>query len=265
MGGFAAMAVPVRGKAMLVNRYLYKPPIPSCFRSSNTFTSKYISTSAHTFSACFSRSILIAFLISVDQTFLQTSTTLPQSLLNSFKMMFTKTLGLAALFSTIASALPQDMMVRRAGMVRRDGGGVKITNNLQQDVYAWSVTDNVGPMQTIKSGGGIYSEDWRTNPNGGGISIKLALDEQQHDVLQFEYTQSGDTIFWDLSCIDMESGNKFTDKGFAVQPSEENSSCPKAICKAGDKACSAAYLQPTDDHATHGCPINTALDLSIGA
>lgn len=41
MGGFAAMAVPVRGRAMLVNRYLYKPPIPSCFRSSNTFTSKY--------------------------------------------------------------------------------------------------------------------------------------------------------------------------------------------------------------------------------
>lgn len=181
-------------------------------------------------------------------------------------MMFTKSLGLAALFSTIASALPQDMMVRRSGMVQRDGGGgVKITNNLQQDVYAWSVTDSVGPMETIKSGGGIYSENWKTNPNGGGISIKLALDQEQHDVLQFEYTQSGDTIFWDLSCIDMESGNQFTDKGFAVQPSDETSSCPKAICTAGDKACSAAYLQPTDDHATHGCPINTALDLSIGA
>ncbi|KAJ5695014.1 hypothetical protein N7455_002083 [Penicillium solitum] len=179
-------------------------------------------------------------------------------------MMFTKTLGLAALFSTIVSALPQDM-VRRSGMVRRDGGGVKITNNLAQDVYAWSVAGDVGPMQTITSGGGTYSETWRTNPNGGGISIKLALDPEQNDVLQFEYTEAGDTIFWDMSCIDMQAGNnKFTDFGFSVIPSDETSTCPTAICTAGDTACSAAYLQPTDDHATHGCPINTALDLNIG-
>jgi hypothetical protein len=36
---------------------------------------------------------------------------------------------------------------------RRDGGGVKITNNLAQDVYAWSVAGDVGPMQTIKEEG----------------------------------------------------------------------------------------------------------------
>jgi hypothetical protein len=180
-------------------------------------------------------------------------------------MMFTKTLSLAALFSTIASALPQDMMVRREGMVKRDGGGgVKITNHLKQDVYAWSVDGGVGPMETIKSNGGVYDEKWRTNPNGGGISIKLALDQAQHDVLQFEYTAAGDTIFWDVSCIDMDSSNKFTSFGFAVQPSNESSNCPKAICKAGDTACSAAYLVPTDDHATHGCPIDTALELTIG-
>ncbi|KGO42187.1 hypothetical protein PEX1_046280 [Penicillium expansum] len=180
-------------------------------------------------------------------------------------MMFTKTLGFAALFSAMASALPQDMMVRRQGMVRRDGGGVTITNNLAQDVYAWSVAGDVGPMQTITSGGGTYSETWRTNPNGGGISIKLALDPNQNDVLQFEYTEAGDTIFWDMSCIDMQAGNnKFTEFGFSVIPSGESSTCPTAICKAGDTACSAAYLTPTDDHATHGCPIDTALNLSLG-
>jgi hypothetical protein len=175
-------------------------------------------------------------------------------------MMFTKSLGLAALFTTIASALPN-------GIVRRDGasgGSVQITNNLTQDVYAWSVTDQVGPMQVISANGGQYSEQWQTNPNGGGVSIKLAADPEQHDVLQFEYTEAGDTIFWDLSCIDMGSGTKFTDFGFAVEPTDESSSCPKAICKAGDSACSAAYLQPTDDHATHGCPIDTGLSLTIG-
>jgi hypothetical protein len=175
-------------------------------------------------------------------------------------MMFSKSLGLAALFATIASALPN-------GIVRRDGasgGGVTITNNLGQDIYAWSVTDQVGPMETIPANGGQYSEQWKTNPNGGGVSIKLASDPQQDDVLQFEYTVAPDTIFWDLSCINMESGNLFTDSGFAVQPTDETSSCPKAICAAGDSACSAAYLQPTDDHATHGCPLDTGLSLILG-
>jgi hypothetical protein len=178
-------------------------------------------------------------------------------------MMFTKTLGLAAILSNIASALPHDMVVRREDMFRRDGGGVTIINNLQQDVYAWSVADVVGPMQTISGGGGIYSENWRTNPNGGGISIKLALDQEQQDVLQFEYTESGDTIFWDLSCINLDSASMFTNFGFAVQP-DDTSICPAAICAPGDSACSAAYLQPTDDYATHGCPISTALNLAIG-
>jgi hypothetical protein len=179
-------------------------------------------------------------------------------------MMLAKTLGIAGLFSVIASALPQDMMVSHEDMFRRDGGGVTIINNLQQEIYAWSVADVVGPMQTINSGGGIYFENWRTNPNGGGISIKISLNQEQQDVLQFEYTESGDTIFWDLSCINMGSSSMFINSGFAVVPSDVTSPCPSAICAAGDSACSAAYLQPTDDYATHGCPIGTALNLAIG-
>ncbi|KAJ5748896.1 uncharacterized protein N7511_010592 [Penicillium nucicola] len=175
-------------------------------------------------------------------------------------MMFSKSLGLAALFTTLASALPN-------GIVRRDGaagGSVQITNNLNQDVYAWSVTDQVGEMVTLSANGGQYSEQWKTNPNGGGVSIKLASNPEQTDVLQFEYTEAGDTIFWDLSCINMDAGNMFTSFGFAVEPTDQTSSCPSAVCAAGDSACSAAYLQPTDDHATHGCPIDTGLSLTIG-
>lgn len=181
-------------------------------------------------------------------------------------MMFTKTLGLAAVFATLASALPSGMNtnVRRNDTVPA-GGSVQITNNLSQDIYAWSVSQDVGPMQTITANGGTYSEAWRTNPNGGGISIKLATDPSQEDVLQFEYTVAPGTIFWDLSCINMGADSEFTQYGFSVLPSiGESASCPSAVCNAGDASCAAAYLQPYDNQATHGCPINTALSLNIG-
>lgn len=179
-------------------------------------------------------------------------------------MLFTKTLGLAAAFATMASALPSGMLVARNNTVPASGS-VLITNNLDRDIYAWSVSNSVGPMQTLPAGGGTLSEAWRTNPNGGGISIKLATKPSQEDVLQFEYTQAGDTIFWDLSCIDMAASSEFTKFGFAVLPSSgESASCPSAVCKAGDDSCSAAYLIPTDDHATHGCPIDTGLAVNIG-
>lgn len=178
-------------------------------------------------------------------------------------MMFTKTLGLASVFAAMASALPSGTMVRRNG-TNAAGGGVQITNNLAQDIYAWSVSNTVGPMQTLSANGGTYSEKWRTNPNGGGISIKLATSPSQADVLQFEYTEAGSTIFWDLSCINMGSSSQFTQYGFAVQPSQSSGSCPSAVCAAGDTACASAYLFPSDNSATHGCPINTGLGLTIG-
>lgn len=179
-------------------------------------------------------------------------------------MMFTKTIGIAAAFATLASALPSGMVTRSDGA---PGGSVVITNTLDHDIYAWSVAQDVGPMQTISANGGTLSEEWRTNPNGGGVSIKLAADKAQKDVLQFEYTQSKDTIFWDMSCIDMGTDSVFTEYGFAVKPTDsggDSTSCPTAVCKAGDANCAAAYLQPTDDHATHGCPIDTGLSVTIG-
>lgn len=177
-------------------------------------------------------------------------------------MMFTKVFGLAAIFATAVSALPSGMMVKRNGTA--PGGGVTITNNLNQNIYAWSVSNTAGPMLTLNANGGSYSEQWQTNPNGGGISIKMATTPSQADVLQFEYTVSGGTIFWDLSCINMGTSSQFTQYGFAVQPSSSSGSCPSAVCQAGDSQCAAAYLQPSDNAATHGCPLNTGLSLQIG-
>lgn len=170
-------------------------------------------------------------------------------------MMFSKIFSLAAL-ATLSSALPT--------VVRREGGGVSIINNLDSTVYAWSVADRVSDMHTLSAGGGSFEEKWRSNDNGGGISIKLSTTQEQKDVLQFEYTQSADTIYWDMSCIDLSPESVFTKNGFAVEPSQVSETCPTVNCHAGDTHCAEAYLQPKDDHATHGCPIDTTFTLVIG-
>lgn len=180
-------------------------------------------------------------------------------------MMFTKTVGLAAAaFAAIASALPHGSLSRRGNdtVPSIPGGGVVIVNNLADTVYAWSVANVAGPMQTLTAPSGSYTESWRTNPDGGGISIKLATTQSQADVLQFEYTTAGDLIFWDLSCINMAAGSEFTQYGFSV--TSNNPNCPSATCAAGDEACAAAYLYPSDNSATHGCSLDTTFTLTIG-
>ncbi|KAL4810069.1 hypothetical protein BDV18DRAFT_52522 [Aspergillus unguis] len=175
-------------------------------------------------------------------------------------MMFTKAL-VAATLATLSAALPHTVERRDGG-----GGGVTIVNNMGSDVYAWSVANGNSKMQTLSSGGGSYTETWQANPNGGGVSIKLSTSQEQVDVLQFEYTESGETIFWDMSCIDMDrDSSTFTKNGFSVSPSQTGANCPSVNCHAGDTSCAEAYLQPKDDHATHGCPIDTTFILTLGA
>ncbi|KAL4942253.1 hypothetical protein BDV06DRAFT_192612 [Aspergillus oleicola] len=176
-------------------------------------------------------------------------------------MMFSKAL-VAASLATVVAALPQPTVIRRQG-----GGGVTIVNNMDTDVYAWSVSNSASNMQTLSANGGSYNENWQDNSNGGGISIKLSTSQEQVDVLQFEYTQSGETIFWDMSCIDMDrASSTFTKHGFDVShTSQTTNDCPAVSCHAGDTTCAEAYLQPKDDHATHGCPIDTSFTLTLGA
>lgn len=173
-------------------------------------------------------------------------------------MMFTKTFGIAAVFATLASALPSGMVVRQA---TADSGSVLITNTLNKDIYAWSVSQNVGPMQTIKAGGGTYSEKWQTNPNGGGISIKMSTTETRDSVLQFEYTLDSDKLYWDLSSIDMDASSEFVKNGFAAIPSD--SSCSTATCEAGDSNCAESYQHP-DDVNTLSCSTDAQYVLTLG-
>lgn len=202
--------------------------------------------------------------------------------------MFTKTLSLAAAFAALASALPSPNLINRAVPAPASGangstttsstsasgtaaatgggagkGGVTVINNLNSTIYLWSVSNTQGPMQTLPPKGGTYSEKWRINPNGGGVSLKMSTTQNDADILQYEYTVADPTIYWDLSNVNLNSNSKFTKYGFAVT-NNGGSGCPTATCAAGDTACADAYLFPTDDHATHGCPIDTDFTLTIG-
>ncbi|KAJ5795109.1 hypothetical protein N7457_001708 [Penicillium paradoxum] len=140
------------------------------------------------------------------------------------------------------------------------GSGVSIVNNLSETIYLWVVSDQPGPMQTLASGE-TFSDTWLTNSNGGGISIKISTTEVCDSVLQFEYTQSGDILFWDLSSINMLKDSAFVDAGFAVTISDQ--SCPTATCAPGDAYCVESYQLP-DDVNTLACGIDAAYTLTIG-
>lgn len=171
---------------------------------------------------------------------------------------------LTGLLAATAAALPHSHRVRagESGLeTRGSGGGVQIVNNMGTDVYLWSTSAESGSMQTLTSGGGDYSEAWNTNSNGGGISIKMSTSQDESSVLQFEYTQNGETLFWDMSSIDLDSSSDFIKSGFTATPSD--SSCRSATCAAGNADCSEAYQKP-DDVNTYSCSLSSGFTLTLG-
>jgi hypothetical protein len=139
-------------------------------------------------------------------------------------------------------------------------GQAMVENKCDFPVYLWSVSDEVNPMQTLDANSGNYSESYRTNADGGGISIKISRDQSQNTVTQFEYTLTN-TLWYDVSNI---NGYPFQDWGLTLVPSEDG--CPNVLCAAGVAACSDAYNIPTDNHATSACSTeaNTVLVLCSG-
>ncbi|KAJ5084137.1 hypothetical protein NUU61_008716 [Penicillium alfredii] len=140
------------------------------------------------------------------------------------------------------------------------GSGLNIINNLSDDIYLWTVTDTPGDQKTL-SKGNSHSETWQTNSNGGGVSIKLSTSDSKDSVLQFEYTQDGDTLYWDLSSINLNKDSSFVTQGFKVTTDDD--SCKTAQCDAGDSNCAASYQHP-DDVNTNSCRKSAAFTLTLG-
>jgi hypothetical protein len=169
--------------------------------------------------------------------------------------MFFSNVVISSILAAAATALPH------RARDSSSSGSVQIVNNYDTDIYVWSTSAESGDMQTIKSGGGTYSENWQTNPNGGGISIKMSTSESKDSVLQFEYTLDSDKLFWDLSSINMDSSSEFVKNGFSAIPSD--SSCSTATCEAGDSNCAQSYQHP-DDVNTLSCSTDAQYTLTLG-
>jgi len=127
-------------------------------------------------------------------------------------------------------------------------GKAIIQNSCSFPVYLSSVSNVAGATQELAANGGTYSEDWRANPNGGGVSIKIAADKAFSEITQFEYTLEDPELWYDLSNI---NGYPFKNWGVSIIPAD--TSCNEVICPAGVALCSAAYNTPTEDWATAMC------------
>jgi hypothetical protein len=141
-----------------------------------------------------------------------------------------------------ASIVAASLLAGRVGAV----GSTILKNECSSDVYVWTVSDTPGTMVTIPAGG-KYSEAYQANPDGGGISMKIATSTEQSTITQFEYTLT-DVLWYDISNI---NGFPFMASGLTLIPSD--SSCRSMICPAGVELCTAAYNQPDDNAATAMC------------
>ncbi|KAI5286331.1 hypothetical protein KEM54_006873 [Ascosphaera aggregata] len=140
-------------------------------------------------------------------------------------------------------------------------GSVNIKNSCGKPVYLWSIADSGDVKTEHIEDGGSYSEHFRQNANGGGISIKLSDDESGGKVSQFEYTLQGDDkVYYDWSNID---GYPFAAGGVKVNPSETTGDCPPVDCPAGVEHCDPVYNKPDDDFATHGCSNKVTFDVEL--
>ena len=90
-------------------------------------------------------------------------------------------------------------------------GDVRIVNNPGRPLYLQSVSNVAGPLQTLEANGGGYNEHWKTNPDGGGISVKMAIQPHMSDRIQFEYTVQDMVVYWDVSLINTKSHSPFLD------------------------------------------------------
>ncbi|KAJ5594968.1 uncharacterized protein N7459_001176 [Penicillium hispanicum] len=140
-------------------------------------------------------------------------------------------------------------------------GGVEVVNNAGQPIYLWSVSQESGEMQTLDHGSQPWSHKWEINPDGGGISVKVATDPSGLSVLQFEYTWTGSEVYWDMSSINLSKDSVFVKKGFSVDT--DSDSCIGISCAAGDAWCAESY-QHSDDVDTHACDAETGFTLTVG-
>ncbi|OXV09734.1 hypothetical protein Egran_02505 [Elaphomyces granulatus] len=140
--------------------------------------------------------------------------------------------------------------------------GITVMNHQSHTLFLWSVADgdNV-TMQWLNPNGGSYYEDWRLNPKGGAISIKISFTQKREDILQFEYSLK-DTVAWDFSSINMKQDSLFRKLGFKSLPSDPI--CPAATCPPNSTTCKDSFEKADDNQVIRVCSSDIGILLIIG-
>ncbi|KAB8360791.1 hypothetical protein FH972_024525 [Carpinus fangiana] len=139
-------------------------------------------------------------------------------------------------------------------------GSAMVTNKCGFPIYLWSVSNEQGPMVTLESNGGTFQEEYRLNPNGGGISIKIAPnDTLAGAITQLEYTLQS-TLWYDVSNV---NGSPFREQGLSVEASPPSVACKPVECLPGDACETQIYINPFDDFAVSACSPDEDLIMTI--
>jgi len=139
-------------------------------------------------------------------------------------------------------------------------GNAKIINLCNFPIFVWSTANETNTTTNfLPANNGFYTENYRFNPNGGGISLKIATVPVDTVITQFEYTYTANNpnVYYDISNI---NGYPFQQWGFKLIPSI--SSCPSVFCAPGPQPCTDVYNLP-DDIATKSCDLSTDLSFSL--
>jgi hypothetical protein len=105
-------------------------------------------------------------------------------------------------------------IVAKANVTSEDGtvtiaalGNSVVVNNCGAPMYLWAVDyDHPSPSRIKIASGGRHSAVFRKPSNGGGVSLKVSKTQTLSQITQFEYTVSGNQIYYDISWVDCANG-----------------------------------------------------------
>jgi hypothetical protein len=173
---------------------------------------------------------------------------------------------------TMCAMMRLNIFCALTGVALASIGKISVSNYCDIDYFLWSVSNIQSDMQHLRPGG-TWSETYRTNPNGGGVSVKLSKVETPVNISQVEYTldTTDARIWYDLSNIDsvqqipVTNGIRITPhySGALPQSSPHLSNCVTVYCPPNITFCEGIYNRWNDDHATHTCPLPTDLVVEL--
>ena len=142
-------------------------------------------------------------------------------------------------------------------------GRATVLNKCTFPVFLYACSQNPAACtkeSKLAANGGTYGETY-LGASTAGRSIKLGTTsgEVNKPILQFEYTNAGSLVYYDLSEV---NGNPFGKHGFTLTSS--NSACDHNKCPAPSThaVCPWVFTAPTNGRVSN-CPIGSSIGVTL--